>query len=700
MKKQSILIMALSLALGGCTKSETASATSALAEAQHSYLENVNVDYGYNLAIKMEEIRSNKSLGYRTAGSKAELETGDMLKSEMEKIGLENVTKDEFTLDGWEFDHAILKYTDSETSENEIELGGYQTTFVTDGYQSFELVDGGEGTKEDLADKDVKGKFVLVDINQRDNWWINYPAYEAKLHGAAGIIAAQNGGYGEVSEEALNAQDVCGPEDAVAFSISAKDAKKLRNLMVDGKMNVQLDVNSKVARDTTSYNIVGTIPGKSDDMVLMSAHYDSYFSGFQDDNAAIALMMSIAKALVDSSYKPEKTLVFCAMASEEWGMSDTRYDWSTGAYNEIFRVHPEWVGKVIADINFELPAMSEGDTDQIRASYELKSFLDEFVKTVPEVEGVFEKGTEVIVPTQTWSDDFSLSIAGVPSTVTALRGGFAKTHYHSQFDNRETYSKEAFRFHHNLYGMLMIAYDQMALSPLDFTVRFKALKEVTDNTVLSDEQVLEINEKADEVIALANKVYESVKTNNQAYMDALSAGDDAKAEQIYEENKDLNAQLLATFKMCEDIFVRLTWEDVSQFPHEHSVNNLINLNGALASLQGGKGSEALDEYLYQVDNNWYAYDFSKETYEHFTDYVINAPEERLMWGAGRVQGHNDLYDVIASVKNKEDGADYSDEIAAVKQCIANEEKLLEKAVNEECDGLDAVKDALDAMLKA
>lgn len=700
MKKQSILIMALSLALGGCTKSETASATSALAEAQHSYLENVNVDYGYNLAIKMEEIRSNKSLGYRTAGSKAELETGDMLKSEMEKIGLENVTKDEFTLDGWEFDHAILKYTDSDTSENEIELGGYQTTFVTDGYQSFELVDGGEGTKEDLADKDVKGKFVLVDINQRDNWWINYPAYEAKLHGAAGIIASQNGGYGEVSEEALNAQDVCGPEDAVAFSISAKDAKKLRNLMVDGKMNVQLDVNSKVARDTTSYNIVGTIPGKSDDMVLMSAHYDSYFSGFQDDNAAIALMMSIAKALVDSSYKPEKTLVFCAMASEEWGMSDTRYDWSTGAYNEIFRVHPEWVGKVIADINFELPAMSEGDTDQIRASYELKSFLDEFVKTVPEVEGVFEKGTEVIVPTQTWSDDFSLSIAGVPSTVTALRGGFAKTHYHSQFDNRETYSKEAFRFHHNLYGMLMIAYDQMALSPLDFTVRFKALKEVTDNTVLSDEQVLEINEKADEVIALANKVYESVKTNNQAYMDALSAGDDAKAEQIYEENKDLNAQLLATFKMCEDIFVRLTWEDVSQFPHEHSVNNLINLNGALASLQGGKGSEALDEYLYQVDNNWYAYDFSKETYEHFTDYVINAPEERLMWGAGRVQGHNDLYDVIASVKNKEDGADYSDEIAAVKQCIANEEKLLEKAVNEECDGLDAVKDALDAMLKA
>lgn len=32
-------------------------------------------------------------------------------------------------------------------------------------------------------------------------------------------------------------------------------------------------------------------------MILVSAHYDSYFSGFQDDNAAVALMLGIARAL-------------------------------------------------------------------------------------------------------------------------------------------------------------------------------------------------------------------------------------------------------------------------------------------------------------------------------------------------------------------------------------------------------------------
>ena len=98
--------------------------------------------------------------------------------------------------------------------------------------------------------------------------------------------------------------------------------------------------------------------------------------------------------------------------------------------------------------------MNEGDTDQIRTSYELKTFVEGFKEDVPQVEGVFPNGIEIIVPTQTWSDDFSLSIAGVPSSVTALRGGFAQTHYHSQFDNRDTYSREAFLFHHNMYGMI------------------------------------------------------------------------------------------------------------------------------------------------------------------------------------------------------------------------------------------------------
>lgn len=675
----------------GYAQSATENAAITLENAQQAYLEHVDIGYSYDLALRLEDIRSNDALGYRTAGSQAELDTGDMLKAQMEAIGLQNVTKDAFTLDTWTFEKAELTFTDSTGNPYTAQLGGYQAQFVTDGAESFTIIDGGQGTEADLCELDVAGKLVLMDINQRENWWINYPAYEASLRGAAAVIAVQDGGYAEVSDDALNAQDICGPADAPAFSMSRTDANALRAAMGENnEITVTLDAVSRVGFDGTSYNIVGMIPGADPDaMILMSAHYDSYFAGFQDDNAAIALMFGIAKGIIDSGYQPEKTLVFCAMAAEEWGVSDTRYDWSTGAYNQIFRVHPEWVGKVIADINFELPAMNEGDTDQIRTSYELKTFVEDFRETVPAVEGVFPQGIEVIVPTQTWSDDFSLSIAGVPSSVTALRGGFAQTHYHSQFDNRDTYSEEAFLFHHNLYGMLMLAYDRCAVSPLDFSTRLEALREAMDDTVLTAEQVSALNGALTDAEKAASDAWTAVSDINSRYREALDNGDTAAADALLQQSREMNAAVLAAFKFAEDAFVRLTWEDVSIFPHEHSQNNLIALNAAVEALEAGDSAAAVDEYLYAVDNNWYAYDWSRETFDHFTNYVLNQSADRLMWGAGRVQGHEDLFDVIRSLLGKygDTAADYTEELARLEAAVETQTAMLAQQVDHEVQSL-------------
>lgn len=675
----------------GYAQSATENAAITLENAQQAYLEHVDIGYSYDLALRLEDIRSNDALGYRTAGSQAELDTGDMLKAQMEAIGLQNVTKDAFTLDTWTFEKAELTFTDSTGNPYTAQLGGYQAQFVTDGAESFTIIDGGQGTEADLCELDVAGKLVLMDINQRENWWINYPAYEASLRGAAAVIAVQDGGYAEVSDDALNAQDICGPADAPAFSMSRTDANALRAAMGENnEITVTLDAVSRVGFDGTSYNIVGMIPGADPDaMILMSAHYDSYFAGFQDDNAAIALMFGIAKGIIDSGYQPEKTLVFCAMAAEEWGVSDTRYDWSTGAYNQIFRVHPEWVGRVIADINFELPAMNEDDTDQIRTSYELKTFVEDFRETVPAVEGVFPQGIEVIVPTQTWSDDFSLSIAGVPSSVTALRGGFAQTHYHSQFDNRDTYSEEAFLFHHNLYGMLMLAYDRCAVSPLDFSTRLEALREAMDHTVLTAEQVSALNGALTDAEKAASDAWTAVSDINSRYREALDNGDTAAADALLQQSREMNAAVLAAFKFAEDAFVRLTWEDVSIFPHEHSQNNLIALNAAVEALEAGDSAAAVDEYLYAVDNNWYAYDWSRETFDHFTNYVLNQSADRLMWGAGRVQGHEDLFDVIRSLLGKygDTAADYTEELARLEAAIETQTAMLAQQVDHEVQSL-------------
>lgn len=56
---------------------------------------------------------------------------------------------------------------------------------VTDGPPGHPLLYLGKGTEADYEGIDVSGKLVLVEINQRDEWWINYPVYQCPFSGAA-----------------------------------------------------------------------------------------------------------------------------------------------------------------------------------------------------------------------------------------------------------------------------------------------------------------------------------------------------------------------------------------------------------------------------------------------------------------------------------------------------------------------------------
>ena len=109
----------------------------------------IDTDWSYQLARRMEKEKTNPVLGYRTAGSAAETATGDMLYREMKAIGLTDVTRDTFSLDGWEFEKAVLKFTDDDGQEHTFQMGGYQTNFETDGFEDYELVYLGKGTAAD-----------------------------------------------------------------------------------------------------------------------------------------------------------------------------------------------------------------------------------------------------------------------------------------------------------------------------------------------------------------------------------------------------------------------------------------------------------------------------------------------------------------------------------------------------------------------
>ncbi len=647
----------------------------------------IDTDWSYQLAKRMEKEKTNPVLGYRTAGSAAETATGDMLYKEMKEIGLIDVTRDTFTLDGWEFEKAVLKFTDDDGLEHVFQMGGYQTNFETDGFQDYELVYLGKGTAADYEGVNVKGKLVMVEINQRDEWWISFPVYQAYLRGAAALIAVQANGYGEIAETALNAQDIAGPDFAPAFSLSQADAKILKcaiqtnaftrqnnqmtsesshgnldhsetspeadsSILRKQTLKVSLDAHSRVIPDTKASNIVGKIQGtETDAMIVLSAHYDSYFDGFQDDNAAIAMMLGIARALVKGGYKPAHTLVFCAMAAEEWGIIDSKYDWSTGAYNQVFRVHPDWQGKVIANLNFELPAHAHSTQDAIRCTYEYTDFIRQFTDSLTVPKQAYPDGITVLSPIETWSDDFSMAIAGIPSTVNDFSAGpFMQNYYHSQYDNQDVYQEAVYQFHHECYLKLVMTIDALVLPPLNFSNTMKAVTDSIHENALSfaDSEQETLLQNLRTATESARNIYKKICQINEEY---ATLSDSAFRRNFRSKWEPVGLKLLKIFRKAQDYLVRLNWQDEVIFPQEAASRNIRQLEKACQVLSEGNITDAL-KVLYRVDNNMYAFLFDEEVYYHFTEYILHQPKDRLMWGAGRIMHHENLYGIVQKLKQR------------------------------------------------
>lgn len=648
-------------------------------ECIKNILDSADVRYSYNLAKELENIRSNPVLGYRSAGSEAEHEAGELIFNRMVEAGFANVRKDRVDVDSWEFKRAVIKAGYGDV-ERELQLGAYQTNFVTDGYESVQIVDAGKGTLEDYEELErlgisVEGKLVMAEINQREEWWINFPVYQAKLKGAKGFIAVQAGGYGEVAENALNAQDIAGPSDAPAFSISRADADFIKKCMVLENKGAQarectvlFDAYTKVMPGASSYNIVGEIPGENPDrMILLSGHYDSYFSGFQDDNTAVSMLIEIGRMLVKSGYKPHNTIILCAMAAEEWGVINSKYDWSTGAYEEVFTVHPEWKGKVIADLNFELPAFAHGNKDYVRSTYEYRNYFRKILKEYPgDLHEAYPDGVGTKAPIQTWSDDFSVAISGIPSTVNEFAGGkFMESHYHSQYDSDEFYDEKVYLFHHKLYAYILVRLDNLNVAPVDFTILSDELLHRFDREICEDRQTAdEFIQAVTDLKAEAERVNAVIEGRNYP-QDMPAGGDDTygtENEGRMTRNEDdarIEAELLKAFALAQDTLVTLNWQDDVLFPYETAMNDVVFLGKAIDALNSEKDADkpliriknALN-WIYRIDNNQYAFKFERAVYEYFTGYVLNQSRERLKWGYGRIIHHENLYEVVRSLIDK------------------------------------------------
>lgn len=690
--------------------SPAASAVS-MQEMYDSFIGAVSPQYAYDIALELTTNPKyfNSDMGGRNSGSDAEHAAADYLAGVMKEIGLSNVEKAAAECDRWQFNGASFTVEDKQYP-----VYTYATASTPPEGITAELVYAGKGTMWDYENLDVKDKIVLIDIDQRNDWWITYPMLEAKFQGAAAILAANVGGYAQIADDALNSQDICGPTAIPTMSIGVADSLELQEKLKNGPVTATLVVDNEVEIGSgTTYNVMGVLKGKSSDrQILVGGHYDVHFYGFQDDNCAVGLVLAMAKAMIDSGYQPENDIVFCLHGAEEWGSSYTQYDWTVGAWEMINHVHPEWVGKTLAFINFELPAYEFDTYTSTYSAPEMYSMLDYFAneyKFSPDPVGCFPDGvlTEGY-QTYTYSDDFSYYAAGVPSTVNGFLlqkdmetvFPFYEKIYHSQYDTPDTYNEAVMSFNLKYYGALAMYIDQTPALYLDFTAQYDRISESVNEEAMTAAgvDVAAFKSALESLNTAAKAMKDRVVSVNTEYAKARENNDADKMKELSAEGKALTKQNLAAFEYAQKNLLGLMYERPI-VPHEAPQENIQLCQDIIACLEKGEVATAVDEYAWTVNNvlEWYAMYFSPE---------VIATQDDMLWGEGNL---DNLYwgtdigftkaDVDAATRSifaryDEAGGDFSKEISVYEAAIKAQTEILQKLAAQETTAMSTLADML------
>ena len=254
-------------------------------------------------------------------------------------------------------------------------------------------------------------------------------------------------------------------------------------------------------------------------------------------------------------------------------------------------------------------------------------------------------------------------------------GEFMETHYHSQYDNENFYQEPVYRFHHEMYAGLVLAFDRTAAVPMNFAKLFEGTAASIDSSVCrgADADLPGLHLVLKQGIQAGEALYSKIREINRAYGRLLDRGEEEKAFLLAAGCRSLNRELLRIFKKEQDYFVRLSWHDDVLFPQQAVQENVRAMDRAIACLENHDLTGAL-EAVYTIDNNRYAFLFEEEVYTYFTEYVLNQPAGRLKWGAGRIVHHQNLFGLVERLKAKagEENPDTQEEYEVLVRARENQ----------------------------
>ena len=176
----------------------------------------------------------------------------------------------------------------------------------------------------------------------------------------------------------------------------------------------------------TTANVVGVIPGRGEEEVVLSAHYDSQAEGpcVYDNGSGLSGLIETARALRDLA--PERRVVVLASSAEEIGV------WGATAYVDA---HREELARAVAMINLDGLASAYPAQREVWSSH--GGLLSMAVQTGA---ALGWRADHVHHQRSTFSDHAPFGDAGVPS-VLCWRPDYP--YYHSRGDVRELVDEAA-----------------------------------------------------------------------------------------------------------------------------------------------------------------------------------------------------------------------------------------------------------------
>ncbi|HCE04316.1 MAG TPA: hypothetical protein DEQ98_13865 [Acidobacteria bacterium] len=244
-------------------------------------------------AISLADRDAGNLFWGRNVGTAGHVVTQDWVEGYFRRYGLHDVSRQSFELNpvwhptAWDLTFAV----GGETFTLESARPPQGAVSTPDEGVEFDLVWLGGGSAADYLGRDVEGKAVLIQDIPRPGTLRHSIRDEDAVARAIERGAAAVGIMYGISDNFAVWQRT---GDRPGFNVGYEDGMRLRDLLGQGeRVTVRYTMESEMRAGLTAASVWGTLPGASDEEVLIIAHMDGYFQAALDNGSGLAVMVGL-----------------------------------------------------------------------------------------------------------------------------------------------------------------------------------------------------------------------------------------------------------------------------------------------------------------------------------------------------------------------------------------------------------------------